>query len=110
VKNKAKNHGFWVLFLNNIAEAKKPVYKINLQQPYSTGLLSDIIAAQWYHGHNGNGILSHPSAHQFLAIKIKGLIYLDHILNIGHTPPRLFGKIANAMVKYKYFSLEMWMN
>jgi hypothetical protein len=42
----------------------------------------------------------HPSARAFLAIMIKGLIHLDHVLNFGASPsPAIFGRVADAMVK-----------
>ena len=45
-------------------------------------------------------IPTHPSAHRFLAIMIKGLIHLDHVLNFGASPaPAIFGRVADAMVK-----------
>src|ERR1700678_864252 len=45
-------------------------------------------------------IPTHPSARPFLAIMIKGLIHLDHVLNFGASPsPGIFGRVADAMVK-----------
>jgi hypothetical protein len=45
-------------------------------------------------------IPTHPSARPFLAIMIKDLIYLDHVLNFGASPsPGIFGRVADAMVK-----------
>jgi hypothetical protein len=45
-------------------------------------------------------IPTHPSVHQFLAIMIKGLIHLDHVLNFGAFPsPTIFGRVADALVK-----------
>jgi hypothetical protein len=42
----------------------------------------------------------HASARPFLAIMIKGLIHLDHVLNFGASPsPGIFGRVADAMVK-----------
>jgi hypothetical protein len=42
----------------------------------------------------------HPSARRFLAIMIKGLIHLDHVLNFGASPaPAIFGRVADAMVR-----------
>jgi hypothetical protein len=42
----------------------------------------------------------YPSAHCFLAIMIKGLIHLNHILNFGTSPsPAIFGRVADAMIK-----------
>jgi hypothetical protein len=43
---------------------------------------------------------THPSARRFLAIKIKELIHLDHVLNFGACPaPGIWGRIADAMVQ-----------
>ena len=45
-------------------------------------------------------IPTHPSARPFLAIMIRGLIHLDHVLNFGASPsPGIFGRVADAMVK-----------
>jgi hypothetical protein len=45
-------------------------------------------------------IPTHPSARRFLAIMIKDLIHLDHVLNFGASPsPGIFGRVADAMVK-----------
>lgn len=45
-------------------------------------------------------IPTHPSARPFLAIMIKGLIHLDHVLNFGASPsPGIFGRVADAMVQ-----------
>lgn len=45
-------------------------------------------------------IPTHPSARRFLAIMIRGLIHLDHVLNFGASPaPGVFGRVADAMVK-----------
>jgi hypothetical protein len=45
-------------------------------------------------------IPTHPSARPFLAIMIKGLIHLDHVLNFGASPsPGIFGRVADALVK-----------
>lgn len=45
-------------------------------------------------------IPTHPSARPFLAIMIKGLVHLDHVLNFGASPsPGIFGRVADAMVK-----------
>lgn len=45
-------------------------------------------------------IPTHPSARRFLAISIKGLIHIDHVLNFGASPsPGIFGRVADAMVK-----------
>jgi hypothetical protein len=45
-------------------------------------------------------IPTHPSARPFLAIMVKGLIHLDHVLNFGASPsPGIFGRVADAMVK-----------
>jgi hypothetical protein len=45
-------------------------------------------------------IPTHPSARRFLAIMIKGLIHLDHVLNFGASPsPGIFGRVADAMVQ-----------
>jgi hypothetical protein len=45
-------------------------------------------------------IPTHPSARPFLAVMIKGLIHLDHVLNFGASPsPGIFGRVADAMVK-----------
>jgi hypothetical protein len=45
-------------------------------------------------------IPTHPSARPFLAIMIKGLIHLDHVLNFGASPsPGIFGRVADAVVK-----------
>ena len=42
----------------------------------------------------------HPSARRFLAIMIKGLVHLDHVLNFGASPSLgIFGRVADAMVK-----------
>ena len=44
-------------------------------------------------------IPTHQSAHPFLAIMVKGLIHLDHVLNFGASPsPGIFGRVADAMV------------
>lgn len=44
-------------------------------------------------------IPTHPSARRFLAISIKGLIHIDHVLNFGASPsPGIFGRVADAMV------------
>jgi hypothetical protein len=43
---------------------------------------------------------THPSARRFLAIKIKELIHLDHVLNFGAYPaPGIWGRIADVMVQ-----------
>ena len=45
-------------------------------------------------------IPTHPSARPFLAIMVKGLIHLDHVLNFGASPsPGIFGRVADAMVR-----------
>ena len=45
-------------------------------------------------------IPTHSSARPFLAIMLKGLIHLDHVLNFGASPsPGIFGRVADAMVK-----------
>ena len=45
-------------------------------------------------------IPTHPSACPFLAIMVKGLIHLDHVLNFGASPsPGIFGRVADAMVR-----------
>jgi hypothetical protein len=45
-------------------------------------------------------IPTHPSARPFLAIMMRGLIHLDHVLNFGDSPaPGIFGRVADAMVK-----------
>ena len=45
-------------------------------------------------------IPTHPSARPFLAIMIKGLIHLDHVLNFGASPsPGIFGRVADALVR-----------
>ena len=45
-------------------------------------------------------IPTHPSARPFLAIMMKGLVHLDHVLNFGASPsPGIFGRIADAMVR-----------
>lgn len=45
-------------------------------------------------------IPTHPSARRFIAITIKGLIHLDHVLNFGASPsPGIFGRVADALVK-----------
>jgi hypothetical protein len=42
----------------------------------------------------------HPSACCFLAIIMKGLIHLDHVLNFGALPSlAIFGRVVDAMVK-----------
>jgi hypothetical protein len=42
----------------------------------------------------------HPSMCAFLAIMIKGLIHLNHVLNFGASPsPAIFGRVVDAMVK-----------
>ena len=44
-------------------------------------------------------IPTHPSARPFLAIMVKGLIHLDHVLNFRASPsPGIFGRVADAMV------------
>jgi hypothetical protein len=45
-------------------------------------------------------IPTHPSARCFLAIMMKGLVHLDHVLNFGASPsPGIFGRVADAMVR-----------
>ena len=45
-------------------------------------------------------IPTHPSARHFLAIMIKGLVHLDHVLNFGASPsPGVFGRVADAIVR-----------
>jgi hypothetical protein len=45
-------------------------------------------------------IPTHPSARPFLAVMIKGLIHLDHVLNFGASPsPGIFGRVADALVQ-----------
>jgi hypothetical protein len=45
-------------------------------------------------------IPTHPSARPFLAIMVKGLIHLDHVLNFGASPfPGIFSRVANAIVR-----------
>ena len=45
-------------------------------------------------------IPTHPSARPFMAIMIKGLIHLDHVLNFGASPsPGIFGRVADALVR-----------
>ena len=45
-------------------------------------------------------IPTHPSARPFLAVMIKGLIHLDHVLNFGASPsPGIFSRVADAMVR-----------
>ena len=45
-------------------------------------------------------IPTHPSARPFLAIMIKGLIHLDHVLNFGASPsPGIFGRVADTIVQ-----------
>lgn len=44
-------------------------------------------------------IPTHPSARRFLAIMIKGLIHLDHVLIFGASPSPIFGRVADAMVE-----------
>lgn len=45
-------------------------------------------------------IPTHPSAHRFLAIRIKDLVHLDHVLNFGASlAPAIFGRVTDAMVK-----------
>lgn len=46
-------------------------------------------------------IPTHPSACLFLAIMIKGLIHLDHVLNFGASSSQgIFGRVTNAMVRF----------
>ena len=48
-------------------------------------------------------IPTHPSARPFLAVMIKGLIHLDHVLNFGASPsPGIFGRVAE-MPWLRYF-------
>ena len=45
-------------------------------------------------------IPTHPSACWFLAIMIKGLIHLDHVLNFSASPASaIFGRVTDAMVR-----------
>ena len=47
-----------------------------------------------------HNIPTHPSAHSFLAVMIKGLIHLDHVLNFVALPsPSVFGRVADTLVK-----------
>lgn len=47
-----------------------------------------------------HNIPTHPSARPFLAVMIKGLIHLDHVLNSGASPsPGIFSRVADALVQ-----------